>query len=347
MINPILSNIPTNIITGFLGAGKTTVIKHLLRTKPPEEKWAVLVNEFGEVGIDGAILAAEGLASGEIAVKEVAGGCMCCAVGLPSKVALNKLIREHRPDRILIEPTGLAQPQQILQLFGGSEYANLLQMQSMVCLLDPWSVTQERFTALPAFLSQVELADVLVLAKADVASPDEVRAFEIFCAPWRSTKHQIAAIEHGSLPWQWLCADHKMSDVTLTSEWVQHRLAPKQPSTTLDTADNSAPVLQLQRFENQAEHGFSCGWRFPTDWQFDEDRLMVFLQSLEVPRVKGVVRGRESWYVFNRMRNTVSVESLGDDERNNIPLEGRIEMIDLQAADWEEIEARLLACRAS
>ena len=79
--------IPTNIITGFLGTGKTTSILHLLRHNTGGEKWAVLVNEFGEVGIDGALLT-----PGAFAVKEVPGGCMCCAAGLPTQIALNKLI---------------------------------------------------------------------------------------------------------------------------------------------------------------------------------------------------------------------------------------------------------------
>ncbi len=64
--------IPTNVITGFLGAGKTTVILHLLKQKPKDEVWGVLVNEFGEVGIDGAMLAGSGAV-----VREIPGGCMC------------------------------------------------------------------------------------------------------------------------------------------------------------------------------------------------------------------------------------------------------------------------------
>ena len=63
----------TNLITGFLGSGKTTSILHLLANKDPAEKWAVLVNEFGEVGIDGALLSSSGAM-----IKEIPGGCMCC-----------------------------------------------------------------------------------------------------------------------------------------------------------------------------------------------------------------------------------------------------------------------------
>ena len=65
----------TNLITGFLGSGKTTSILHLLANKDPAEKWAVLVNEFGEVGIDGALLSSSGAM-----IKEIPGGCMCCVM---------------------------------------------------------------------------------------------------------------------------------------------------------------------------------------------------------------------------------------------------------------------------
>ncbi len=98
--------IPTNLILGgFLGVGKTTAILDLLRQKPEGgETWAVLVNEFGEVGIDGAILETEGGA----VVREVPGGCMCCvAGGLPMQIGLNQLIARAKPDRLLIEPRAL------------------------------------------------------------------------------------------------------------------------------------------------------------------------------------------------------------------------------------------------
>jgi len=68
--------IPTNLISGFLGAGKTTAILHLLRQKPADERWAVLVNEFGEIGVDGALLGNPD----EVFIREVAGGCICCAL---------------------------------------------------------------------------------------------------------------------------------------------------------------------------------------------------------------------------------------------------------------------------
>jgi len=77
-----------NLITGFLGSGKTTLLCHLLAARPAGEKWAVLVNEFGEIGIDGALLADRGAT-----LKEIPGGCLCCVNGLPMQVGLNMLLK--------------------------------------------------------------------------------------------------------------------------------------------------------------------------------------------------------------------------------------------------------------
>ena len=108
--NTTIKAVPTNIITGFLGAGKTSAIVHLLQNKPKNERWAILVNEFGEIGIDGSLMQGQYSEEQGIFIREVPGGCMCCAAGLPMQIALNMLLAKAKPDRLLIEPTGLGHP---------------------------------------------------------------------------------------------------------------------------------------------------------------------------------------------------------------------------------------------
>ncbi|MEZ9795040.1 GTP-binding protein, partial [Vibrio splendidus] len=86
--SPMLG-IPTNIITGFLGVGKTSAILNLMKNKPVNERWAVLVNEFGEIGVDGSLIQGN-QATQQVFIREVPGGCMCCAAGLPMQIALNQ-----------------------------------------------------------------------------------------------------------------------------------------------------------------------------------------------------------------------------------------------------------------
>lgn len=99
----MLREISTHLIGGPLGAGKTSLIRSLLAQKPAGERWAVLVNEFGEIGLDAALLATD---VDGVAIGEVAGGCLCCVNGVPFQVGLGRLLRRARPDRLFIDPPG-------------------------------------------------------------------------------------------------------------------------------------------------------------------------------------------------------------------------------------------------
>lgn len=162
----------TNLITGFLGSGKTTSILHLLAHKPANEKWAVLVNEFGEVGIDGALLAESGAL-----LKEISGGCMCCVNGLPMQVGLNTLLRQGKPDRLLIEPTGLGHPRQILDILTAAVYEPWIDLRATLCILDPRQLLEEKIVANDNFRDQLTAADIIVANKSDRATPESEAAF--------------------------------------------------------------------------------------------------------------------------------------------------------------------------
>jgi G3E family GTPase len=160
-----ISQVPTNIITGALGVGKTTLIQALLAQKPADEKWAVLVNEFGEVGIDGAMMSGQNPTG--VFIKEVPGGCMCCTSGLPMQIALNMLLAQAKPNRLLIEPTGLGHPKEVLQTLSEDHYKDVLDIHATLTLIDPRKLNDERWRAHPTFQEQVQIADVIVITKSD------------------------------------------------------------------------------------------------------------------------------------------------------------------------------------
>ncbi|MCR6653919.1 MAG: GTP-binding protein [Cellvibrionaceae bacterium] len=164
-----MQSIPTNIITGFLGTGKTTTILQLLQNKPATERWAVLVNEFGEVGIDGHLLGQN--AGEDIFIQEVPGGCMCCTNGLPVQIALNRLLRKARPQRLLIEPTGLGHPAEIIALLRSDLYRQTLDLRATLTLLDARHLGSEKHLGNSTFQQQLQVADVLVANKEDTYSP--------------------------------------------------------------------------------------------------------------------------------------------------------------------------------
>lgn len=180
----------TNLITGFLGSGKTTSILHLLAQKPADEKWAVLVNEFGEVGIDGALLADSGAL-----LKEIPGGCMCCVNGLPMQVGLNTLLRQGKPDRLLIEPTGLGHPKQILDILTAAVYEPWIDLRATLCILDPRQLLDERAVSNDNFRDQLAAADIIVANKSDRETAESARALADWWQRWGGERRKVSAIQ--------------------------------------------------------------------------------------------------------------------------------------------------------
>ncbi len=177
----------TNLITGFLGSGKTTSILHLLAQKPADEKWAVLVNEFGEVGIDGALLADSGAL-----LKEIPGGCMCCVNGLPMQVGLNTLLRQGKPDRLLIEPTGLGHPKQILDILTAAVYEPWIDLRATVCILDPRQLLDEKVVNNDNFRDQLAAADIIVANKNDRETPESAHALADWWQRWGGDRRKVS-----------------------------------------------------------------------------------------------------------------------------------------------------------
>ncbi|MEK1839205.1 MAG: CobW-like GTP-binding protein, partial [Pseudomonas sp.] len=159
----MLQNIPTHVIAGPLGAGKTSLIKHLLAQRPAGERWAVLINEFGQIGLDAALLTQD--ADG-IALGEVAGGCLCCVNGAPFQIGLGRLLRKARPDRLFIEPSGLGHPAQLLRQLSEVPWQGVLAVQPCVLVLDARALAAGK--PLPAAQQQaLDGAGLLLLNKAE------------------------------------------------------------------------------------------------------------------------------------------------------------------------------------
>jgi len=194
--------IPTHLITGFLGSGKTTALNHLLtHVRPEGERWAILVNEFGEVGIDGATLSGQG---DGLAVKELPGGCICCTGGVEFQIALTLLVKEHSPDRLLIEPTGIAKPSQIIDSLRGPGLDETLDIRGTITLVNPAHLGDTRYREHDTYIDQLEVADALVATHADISSEEELEAFFELARGLYPPKPVIAAIAHGELDPAWL-----------------------------------------------------------------------------------------------------------------------------------------------
>lgn len=186
-----LTKIPVTVITGFLGAGKTTLIRHLM-ANPQGRRLAILVNEFGTVGVDGDILRACADANcPDENIVELANGCICCTVAdafIPTIEAL--LARPARPDHILIETSGLALPKPLLKAFDWPAIRSRITVDGVIAVADAEAVAAGRFApdlaAVDAqraaddsidhetplsevFEDQIACADIVLLSKADLA----------------------------------------------------------------------------------------------------------------------------------------------------------------------------------
>ena len=266
---------------GFLGVGKTTAILDLLQQKPNNDNWAVLVNEFGKVGIDGAIYAAAG-----ITVKEIAGGCLCCAVGLPFQVSINRLLKEIRPDRLLIEPTGLGHPKKVLDMLVSGTNQQVLDVRASICLVDPEKLKDSRYTTHETFIDQIALADVLVANKMDLADSVAINLFHQWANNSSPEKAMIAQTQQGKLDVSWL--DLYRNPQRQASFPDAHKI------TRLSTIDSTD-----QELSNKADGYQSIGHIFPAQSYLDYNQLHDFLSQLKVERIKGILQTNQGWFIVN------------------------------------------------
>lgn len=322
-----LREIPANVITGFLGVGKTTAIRHLLSSKPANERWAVLVNEFGEVGVDGALFGPE--QDGEVFIREVPGGCMCCAAGLPMQVALNQLLSRARPHRLLIEPTGLGHPREVLEALSDVVRSGVLDLCATLTLVDARCIMDERYLRSDTFRQQIEVADLVVANKSDLYGPDDLENLRRYLAflPGGAGK-PLQTAEQGKIALDWLDTPSVFQH---PESHDHHHHAP--PAVV---EDEPLPERGYRRAENSGEGYHSCGWRFDPALVFDYDKLFSIISGSEGERLKGVFITEDGVFGFNKADAVLTVMELDD------ALESRVEMIDPQRLDWDKLESEWL-----
>src|SRR5579863_1936120 len=178
-MNSRLARVPCTIVTGFLGAGKTTLIRHVI-ANAKGRRLAVIVNEFGDVGIDGEILKGCGNAAcPEDNIVELANGCLCCTVADEFVPALDAILSKDGVEHIVIETSGLALPKPLVQAFHWPAIKNRVTVDSVVVVVDGAALADGRVAGDLEALSQQRTADT-ALAHDDPI--EEVFADQIACA---------------------------------------------------------------------------------------------------------------------------------------------------------------------
>lgn len=190
------AKIPATIVTGFLGAGKTTLLRHVLENANGR-RIALIINEFGDVGIDGEILKGCGIEScNEDTVVELANGCLCCTVADDFVPAIDALLGlDEVPDHIIVETSGLALPKPLVKAFNWPEIRSRLTVDGVVAVVDGPAVAEGRFAHDPVALEaqakqdqtldhdnpleevyedQLLCADLVVMTKTDLLEPEQI-----------------------------------------------------------------------------------------------------------------------------------------------------------------------------
>lgn len=320
----MLSQIPTHLIAGPLGAGKTTLIRHLLAQKPAGERWAVLINEFGQIGLDAALLEQ---GDDGIALAEVAGGCLCCVNGAPFQVGLGRLLRKARPDRLLIEPSGLGHPAQLLAQLRQPPWLGVLAVQPALLVLDAAALAAGQ--PLPDVQRQALGEAGLLLLNKSAGLDDASRARIATNLPpvplhWTEQGQLDLALLPGLAT--------QASFIEVSAE-----LPTAAPGLVQIWRNVAEPICQVQ---DQAE-GWSIGWRWHPSQHFDLAQVSRWLQNLGWRRAKAVLHGAEGWHSLNALQGHV-LEAWGPSEWRK---DSRLELIFDQAQDVAALSAAFANCR--
>ncbi|NVZ68084.1 CobW family GTP-binding protein [Pseudomonas costantinii] len=319
----MLQNIPTHVIAGPLGAGKTSLIKHLFVQRPANERWAVLINEFGQIGLDAALLTQ---ADDGIALGEVAGGCLCCVNGAPFQVGLGRLLRKAKPDRLFIEPSGLGHPAQLLKQLREAPWQNVLAVQPCVLVLDAQALAAGK--PLPdAQRETLASAGLLVLNKDESLDAVQRQAVERQlpdCPLYWTRQAQLPLAQLPSL--------NAKAGAAVDNFEVPKGLA-QIPAIWSDPA---LPICLSQAQEG----GWSIGWRWHPSQQFDTQRLHDWLTDLGWRRAKLVIHSAKGWVSANAVDNSPLGWQPSEWRRDS-----RMELIFSEPQDVAALQRALAACR--
>jgi G3E family GTPase len=375
----ILQNIPCTLVTGFLGSGKTTLINQLIATKPADERWALLINEFGRIGVDGALLTSsqDSHTTNNIAIREVSGGCICCTSQLPLQIALSRLLSDHHPKRLLIEPTGLAHPRELIQQLSAPHWQTALKMQAVITVLSALQWQQEKYRTHEGFQAHIRDADVLVINRYIQLSTDERQALQAWIEKlnaqvsiiWaasdnHTTTHDLntstgysAALNAQLFKPSFVISKQQRINIAEPYKAVVS-LRPLRNSLTENSLHNSTinnddakPDTSIElpyRYHEQQQDIVLAGWRLPAEYVLNADKLQDWLLTLpNWQRIKGVLHTSHGWLQINFTPDSLSTKTVSAqvDSRLEIILQastGQKDAIEVKL-DWEAYDHELMA----
>jgi len=263
--------VPVNIISGFLGSGKTTAIINLLKQKDNDEQWAIIINEFGKVSIDGQTLKSNSVAG---SVFEISGGCICCSAKGYFGENLKTIIQTGNYSRIIIEPSGLGGIDMVSEIVAANP---VLQLMPVICLVDILLTENPRLQMIQIYRAQISKSSLIAFSKCDLVkeASEKDRLTELFKSTFPEKQDCIIQSEN-------LFYELMNFDSIVKKEENKYRMLF---ASNQDLTDSSYREMNYQ---------------FGTDKIFDIEKLTQFFKNHpSIIRAKGFIQTKTGWKLFN------------------------------------------------
>ncbi len=285
---------PCHIVAGPLGVGKTSAILNYLRHHASRERVGVLVNDFGPVGLDSTTLQAEAPMT---KVLNVPGGCICCTMLAELPRCIHRLVTEQTLDRLIIEPSGMASPAQVIDLLRGAQRELNISLQPAIVMLSTVDFDEETFEQRAYYHMFCEAADILVFNRCDQVSESKIKRAQQWADKLDPPKLRVFTTSHGQLP-------SELFDL---------------PVATPQTHEPAARGHDHHRHHHHHDHSHDSsvhpgGFVLDAGRSFDEKVLLVNLMRVchqgiaenQVLRLKGVFHTHTGWQSIEIANREVS-----------------------------------------
>lgn len=285
----MIRKIPLNIVSGFLGAGKTTLLMKMLKERIGNEKIFILENEFGRSGIDGTLLSIS-----NAQIEEIYSGCICCSLKGEFTNVLRQAIAKIKPERILIEPTGIGKLSEVLRIVKQPCFHDTLSIDHIITVVDVHDVHYYSINFGEFYKDQISYAQTIVCSKTQDVSSQEIEEAINIIRRYNSSARIVTA------PWEQLSIQQ-----ILEGDSLRENLLPEEVGTIVKkisvgrkqqrSSDHVKPHLGTAVFQNFSWEGSRI---------FSISVLKKMLDSIstgqygQIVRAKGLVAGEKNWFHF-------------------------------------------------
>ncbi|MCQ4925341.1 GTP-binding protein [Tissierella carlieri] len=298
--------IKIDIISGFLGAGKTTLIKEMISQKLYNEKVVIIENEFGEVGIDGELIRESGLE-----IKEINSGCICCSLTQDFEKSIEEIIEKINPGRIIIEPSGVGKLSEIIKACKSERLEDLIQVNMLITVVDV-----ERFCLYISnfgefFEDQIKNAKTILLSRTNNTGKEEIELVTREIQKINSRGNIV------STPWQELKLNTIIS------------LAEKNTISPINKKVKNIRVVK-EKVKKSNSHKVFQSWGLETPRIFTKNKIEDIVRKFDISkeygnilRAKGIVEIQDNrWIQFNYVPGDIQITEVSPNYNGKVSIIG-------------------------